>query len=128
MKGCTEVNTNDSSTEAFEAYERDPSLLEPGQGVKRLPSKPGRLGGAVPVRFAEPTLAAVKLFADEDGVTVSRWIRDAVDDSIDRRRSASRSGRETANVNFVVPGARMSQSHGAVERAVRKQRVLARNG
>ena len=39
----------------------------------------------VPVRFTPETIAAVKALADEDGRTVSSWIRRIIDLEIQRR-------------------------------------------
>lgn len=76
------------SDQEFERYERDPKRLEPGSSAKRLNRASGRLGGAVPVRFTEMTIETVKKLAEEDGTTVSKWIRTAVDDAVDRRCGA----------------------------------------
>jgi hypothetical protein len=41
---------------------------------------------AVPIRFHDATIDAVKVFADADGVTVSEWIRRLVNREIEARR------------------------------------------
>ena len=41
---------------------------------------------AVPIRFHDATIEAVKEFADADGVTVSEWIRRLVNREIEARR------------------------------------------
>lgn len=65
------------------AYE-DPSAREPiGEGRGRTNRR--NLTNHIPVRFSEPTIGLVRAFADEDGMTVSSWIRRLVDEEIERR-------------------------------------------
>jgi hypothetical protein len=58
----------------------------------REPAGPGHRRGRtpksshVPVRFRPDVIGAVKYFADQDRKTVSAWIRDLVEDELDRRR------------------------------------------
>ncbi len=62
---------------AAEFYENPQNLTPVGPGRPRKKSGRG-LGSHVPVRFPAAIIAAVKWFADRDGVTVSSWIRDVV--------------------------------------------------
>lgn len=68
----------------YEFYD-DPANREaaPVVGVKR--SRPG-LSTHVPVRFSPEMVVAVRALADEDGVSVSTWIRNVVSREIQRRR------------------------------------------
>ena len=66
-----------SDAEAFEHYE-DPTKREPAPGPpRRRPERP--LTQHVPVRFPAETIEQVKRLADADGMTVSAWIRRAVE-------------------------------------------------
>lgn len=66
-----------SDAEAFEHYE-DPAKREPAPGPpRRRPARP--LTQHVPVRFSAETIEHVRILAEEDGMTVSAWIRRAVE-------------------------------------------------
>lgn len=66
-----------SDAEAFEHYE-DPAKREPAPGPpRRRPER--QLTQHVPVRFPAETIEQVKRLADADGMTVSAWIRRAVE-------------------------------------------------
>lgn len=54
----------------------------PGRSLNRKP-----LSTHVPIRFTPDVIAQVKRLAEKDRKTVSSWIRDAVEDEIERRRS-----------------------------------------
>lgn len=74
------TSRDDTNARAYE----DPSARKPiGTGRQRTEHR--RLTNHVPVRFSEATIEAVRAFADEDGVTVSSWIRHLVDEEIERR-------------------------------------------
>jgi hypothetical protein len=72
-----------SVAEAFEYYD-DPANREPmpGPAQRRLDSP---LTKHVPVRFPRETIRRVERLADADGVTVSAWIRSAVDKTLRQR-------------------------------------------
>jgi hypothetical protein len=77
---------SDPDKEAFEHYE-DPARREPAAG------KPGRradraLTEHVPVRFPAATIEVVRELAEKDGMTVSAWIRRAVEAAARIRTSA----------------------------------------
>jgi hypothetical protein len=56
-----------------------------GPAVRR--SKPqGRLTNHVPIRFTDATISKVRDLAEEDGVSISSWIRLVVDREVARRR------------------------------------------
>lgn len=75
-----------SDAEAFEYYE-DPARREPAPGPpRRRPPRP--LTQHVPVRFPAETIEQVKRLADADGMTVSAWIRRAVDRAVRQRTLA----------------------------------------
>lgn len=66
-----------SDAEAFEHYD-DPAKREPAPGPPRR--RPHRqLTQHVPVRFPAETIDQVKGLADAEGMTVSAWIRRAVE-------------------------------------------------
>jgi len=56
-----------------------------GPGHKRTGHP--RLSSHTPVRFDPDTIAAIRRFSDEDGVTVSAWVRHVVGREILRRIS-----------------------------------------
>ncbi len=94
----------DSDSEAFEHY-KDPARREPAPGRPRR--RPDRaLTEHVPVRFPAATIEAVRQLAETDGMTVSAWIRRAVE-SAARGRTGARTG-ESAELN--------EQAHVVVER------------
>lgn len=69
-----------SDAEAFEHYE-DPAKREPVPGPpRRRPARP--LTQHVPVRFPAETIEQVRTLAEEDGMTVSAWIRRAVEQTL----------------------------------------------
>ncbi len=88
-----------SDAEAFEYYE-DPAKREPASGSpRRRPARP--LTQHVPVRFPAETIEQVRTLAEADGMTVSAWIRRAVERALVRRGAAGvdhLEGREDARV------------------------------
>jgi len=75
-----------TDAEAFEYYE-DPAKREPVPGApRRRPQRP--LTQHVPVRFPAETIEQVKRLADADGMTVSAWIRRAVERAVRERSLA----------------------------------------
>lgn len=74
---------NAEDAEAFEYYD-DPARREPAPGPprRRADRAPTR---HVPVPFRAETIHAVGRLAQTDGMTVSTWIRRAVDSAIQRR-------------------------------------------
>ncbi len=76
-----------SDAEAFEYYE-DPTKREPAPGrPRRRPERP--LTQHVPVRFPAETIEQVKRLAEADGMTVSAWIRRAIERTL-RQHGAPR--------------------------------------
>jgi hypothetical protein len=72
-----------SDAEAFEYYD-DPANREPVPGPShRRPDQP--LTQHVPVRFPRETIRRLERLAHADGVTVSAWIRSAVDETLRQR-------------------------------------------
>lgn len=71
--------------EAFEYYD-DPARREPAPGSQhRLPERV--LTRHVPIRFPAESIEVVREVAEKDGMTVSSWIRRAVEHAV-RERSA----------------------------------------
>jgi hypothetical protein len=69
-----------SDADAFEYYE-DPAKREPATGPPRR--RPDRqLTHHVPVRFPAETIEQVRRLADADGMTISAWIRRAVERAV----------------------------------------------
>jgi hypothetical protein len=85
----------DPDTEAFEFYD-DPAHREPAVGQPRRRAR-RPLTRHVPVRFPAETIEAVQSQAESDGMTVSSWIRRAVDDALGQRGRASSSGDTTSD-------------------------------
>lgn len=74
-----------NDAEAFEHYD-DPAKREPAAHAPRRHS--GRtLTQHVSVRFRRETIQRVNRLADAQGITVSSWIRSAVDETLRRRGS-----------------------------------------
>ncbi len=76
----TELN----DAEAFEHYD-NPANREPAAGEARR-RRARTLARHVPVRFAADTIEAVRPLAQMDGMTVSAWIRRAVDSATRQRQ------------------------------------------
>lgn len=70
---------NDAEAQRF--YE-DPSNLEPVGPPRRLPGR--ALTRHVPVRFPPELVEQVQGLADEEGLTVSAWVRRAVKREVER--------------------------------------------
>jgi hypothetical protein len=68
---------------AFEHYD-DPANREPAAGEARR--RDARARAHVAVRFPAETVESVRPLAQSDGMTVSAWIRRAVDSAIRRRQ------------------------------------------
>ena len=104
---------SDPDAEAFEHYD-DPARREPAPGRPRR--RPDRaLTEHVPVRFPAATIEAVRQLAETDGMTVSAWIRRAVEAAARGRTSAL--GGEFADSN--------EQAHTVVERLRKEVDALA---
>jgi hypothetical protein len=69
------------------AYYADPAHRDSDGPGYALPDRPARLSSHVPIRFDRGTIAAIKQFADEDGLAVSAWVRHVVGREIKRRVS-----------------------------------------
>ena len=89
-----------SDAEAFEHYE-DPAKREPAPGApRRRPVRP--LTEHVPVRFPAETIEQVKRLADSDGMTVSAWIRRAVERALRQEWPADVEQIEAGDTRAVV--------------------------
>jgi hypothetical protein len=78
---------SDAEHAAFDYYE-DPAKREPAPGTPpRRPDRP--LTQHVPVRFPAETIEQVRRLAETDGMTVSAWIRRAVERTLRQRGAAS---------------------------------------
>jgi hypothetical protein len=90
---------SDPDTEAFEHYE-DPARREPAPGKPRR--RPDRaLTEHVPVRFPAATIEVVRELAETDGMTVSAWIRRAVEAAA-RIRTSPPTGHSAEQAHDVV--------------------------
>ncbi len=95
---------SDPDAEAFEYYD-DPARREPAPGRPRR--RPERaLTEHVPVRFPAATIDAVRQLAETDGMTVSAWIRRAVEAATQGRTGAPKGDSAESN----------EQAHVVVER------------
>jgi hypothetical protein len=77
-----------------------------GAGRRR---KSSGLSSHVPVRFSPEAIQAVKRLADEDGLTVSSWIRSLVGRELERRVPA-RTGRSVDIPSVLFSGVRESST------------------
>lgn len=75
----------DDENQVDEFY-RDPANQVPAGPAYRRTGR--RLSATVPVRFPQAIIDAVKRLADQDGVTVSSWIRRLVAREVMRRQPA----------------------------------------
>jgi hypothetical protein len=77
---------SDRNARAFDHYD-DPAHREAAPArPRRRPDRP--LTEHVPVRFPAETIAEVRRLAEADGMTVSAWIRRAVDRTVRRQMNA----------------------------------------
>jgi hypothetical protein len=67
------------------AYYDDPEHRQPAGTPRKRAGQPSRLTTHVPVRFSATVIERVKELANEDGKTVSSWIRDVIEREILRR-------------------------------------------
>lgn len=90
---------SDRNAKAFDHYD-DPAHREAPPGrPRRRPDRP--LTEHVPVRFPAETIEEVRRLAEADGMTVSAWIRRAVDRTVRRQVGADMEpveGREDARM------------------------------
>lgn len=70
------------SDEESQRFYEDPANLETGGPPQRLPGR--ILTRYVPVRFSPELLDGVRRLADEEGLTVSAWVRRAVKREVER--------------------------------------------
>jgi hypothetical protein len=93
MRLGVKVEDMSEKDDAAAAYYRDPANRMsdgPGNG---LPGRPERLSDHVPIRLDRATVTAIKRFSDEDGMTVSSWVRHVVKQEVERRTNlTSRTG------------------------------------
>lgn len=73
-----------NDAEAFEHHD-NPANREPAPGEARR-RRARALAQQVPVRFPAETVESVRPLAQGDGMTVSAWIRRAVESAIRRRQ------------------------------------------
>ena len=89
-----------SDAEASDYY-GDPEMREPAPGLpRRRPVRP--LTQHMPVRFPAETIEEVKRLADADGMTVSAWIRRAVERALRQQVLASGEPSEGGDAARVV--------------------------
>lgn len=78
------VRGNDEEAADFYADPANRELRAEAHQIERP-----RLSTHVPIRFRPDTIAAVSRLADEDGTTVSGWIRNVVELAVRRRTPAA---------------------------------------
>jgi hypothetical protein len=86
--------------EAFEYYD-DPSKREPAEGPPRR-RRERALTQHVPVRFPASTVATVRELAEADGLSVSAWIRHAVEREVDRRAAPELSAQTQTDARAAI--------------------------
>ena len=86
--------------EAAAFYEDEANREPAGPGRKRK-GQQRRLGSHVPVRFDAATVAAIRALANQQGLTVSGWIRHVVRNAIEARTPAQT---WTSNSAFAAVG------------------------
>lgn len=96
------ANRDEDEMAAF--YENPENRRTRGRGYKRAGTPP--LSSHTPVRFEAGTIAAIRRFSDEDGITVSAWVRRVVDAEIQRRLTLMTSTATAwgAQVSLQIPG------------------------
>jgi hypothetical protein len=77
------ISTEGDADAAACAFYADPAHLVP-VGPAHKPQRPVK-SAHVPVRFDPEMVAAMRRWSDEDGMTVSAWVRKLVRDEISRR-------------------------------------------
>jgi hypothetical protein len=80
----TEVSEKDDAAARF--YE-DAQNLRP-EGEPKRPRRALRLSSHVPIRFSAETISMIRGIAEEDGLTVSSWVRRLVEREVERRMAA----------------------------------------
>jgi hypothetical protein len=85
--------------EAHEFY-KNPEHLAAAQTPGAPPPQPLK-SGLIPVRFTPDVIAAVKRLAQDDGVTVSTWIRRLVGRELQRRMPSKTGPRVEAPAIYV---------------------------
>jgi hypothetical protein len=84
---------SERDAEAFEYYD-DPRHREPAEGSPRR-RRVRALTEHVPVRFPASTIATLRGLAEADGMTVSAWVRHAIEQEITRRGAAEQGTTDT---------------------------------
>ncbi len=74
----------DIDAERAAGIEAIPPVADPGDPSRRRSSS-AVLSSHIPVRFSPALAAAVRALADQDGITVSTWIRTVVAREVQRR-------------------------------------------
>lgn len=69
-------------------------------GERVTPARSARMVGHVPVRFQQSMIDRIKALSAEEGVTVSTWIRRAVDEAV-RARAVTQTRPSVETVTFV---------------------------
>lgn len=114
---------SDPDAEAFEHYD-DPARREPAPGRPRR--RPDRaLTEHVPVRFPAATIETVRQLAEADGMTVSAWIRRAVEAAARGRTSASTGDSAESNEQAHTVVARLRKDVDALAAALKRSDRVA---
>jgi hypothetical protein len=86
-----------SEAQAHEFYQDPEHLAAVGPGQRR--ERPMKTG-MIPVRFSPETIAAVKRFASQDGVTVSTWVRRLVGRELQRLQPSATAASEAPSIRL----------------------------
>ena len=81
------ISADSDSDAAACAYYADPAHLTTTGPARKHPKDRQVKSAHVPVRFDPEMVAAIRRWSDEDGMTVSAWVRKLVRDEIARRES-----------------------------------------
>jgi len=91
---------SDPDTEAFEHYE-EPDRREPPPGPPHR-RRQRNFTQHVPVRFPTSTVEAVRRLAEADGISVSAWIRRAVEQALRTGTAAGESDEGAPDTRLAV--------------------------
>lgn len=95
--GVMKMTERDDAAAAY--YELEANRQVEGPAHKRS-SVAKRLSSHVPVRFEARSIEAVRRFADEDGMTVSSWIRAIVEREVQWRLARLSTTSHVVSVTF----------------------------
>jgi hypothetical protein len=88
----------------------DPANRQPAEDAQIYvpPRRPRRLTSHVPIRFRPEVIEQAKAIAEDEGLTVSSWIRRLVDREVTRHAQRSDSYIGTTTTTSTIPGAKVT--------------------